>query len=111
MAQGNLDPVLRQQGQALVGPFDSRDCLAREILDYAGRFKLAERGDAIPIHVGQRQASLVFMNDDEGRTGHGFRRCAQALRDAANERGLAGAERPVERDRFSSAQRTAERLA
>ena len=103
MAEGNVEPVRRQQGQALVRPFDGRDGLPRKILDDARRFELTERGDAIPIHVGERQAAVVFMNDDEGRTGHGSRRGPEAVREAAHERGLAGPERSVEGDRFAAA--------
>ena len=112
MVQRNLDPVLRQHGKALVGPFYCRHGLAGEILDQSCRFKLAGRANTVQIHVGKRQASLViFVNHDECRAGDCRRRCAQTLRDSANERRLAGSERSVERDRFSPAKHAADHLA
>ena len=111
MTQGHLNPVLRQQVKTLVRPFDGCHGLAREILHHTCRFKLAERANAIPVHVGQWQTPLVFVNHDEGRTGDCRWRCAKTLRDSANERRLAGSERSVERDRFPSPKRTSEHLA
>jgi len=111
MVQRNLDPVLRQRGKALVGPFYCRHGLAGEILDQSCRLKFVGRANTVQIHVGKRQAPLIFVNHDECRAGYCRRRCAQTLRDSANERRLAGSERSIERDRFSSAKRTAEHLA
>ena len=112
MVQRNLEPVLRQRGKALVGPFYCRHSLAGEILDQSCRFKLAGRANTVQIHVGKRQAPLIiFVNHDECRAADGRRRCAQTLRDSANERRLAGAERSVECDRFSSAKYVADHLA
>ena len=111
MVQRNLDPVMRQRGKALVGPLYCRHGLAGEIFDQSCRFKFVGRANTVQIHVGKRQPPLIFVNHDECRAGHCRRRCAQTLRDSANERRLAGSERSVERDRFSSAKRTAEHLA
>ena len=112
MVQRNLDPVQRQRGKALVGPFYCRDGLAGEILDQSCRFKLAGRADTVQIHVGKRQAPLIiFVNHDECRAADCRWRCAQTLRDPANERRLAGSERSVERDRFPPAKHAADHLA
>jgi hypothetical protein len=112
MVQSNFDPVLRQRGKALVGPFYGRHSQAREILGQSYRFKFAECANTIQIHMDKRQTPLiVFVNHDECGTGHRHWRCAKALCDSANERRLAGSERSIERDRFSSAKYAANRLA
>jgi hypothetical protein len=110
VAQCNLDPIMRQQTKALIGPFYGSHSLAGEIFDQSCRFKLANRANTIQIHMGKRQTPLVFVNHYEGRAGHRCRRCAKTLGDSANKRCFARSERSVKRDRFSSAERTTERL-
>jgi hypothetical protein len=59
----------------------------------------------------KRQTPLIiFANHHEGRAAYSGRRCTEALRDSANESRLAGSERSIERDCFSSAQHTADRF-
>ena len=111
MVQRNLDPILRQHGEPLIGPFYCRHGLAREILDQSCRFKLAGRANTVQIHVGKRQAPLIFVNHDECRATYCRRRSTEALCDSANERRLAGSERSVERNRFSSTKRATNHLA
>ena len=68
MVQRNVDPVLRQRSQALVGPFYCRHGLAGEILGQSCRFKFAGRTNTVQIYMGKRQASLIiFVNHDECR--------------------------------------------
>ncbi len=112
MVQSNFDPVLRQRGKALVGPFYGCHGQAREILDQSYRFKFVGGANTIQIHMDKRQASLiVFVNHDECGTGHRHWRCTKTLCDSANERRLTGSKRSVERDRFSSAKHAADGLA
>ena len=69
MVQRNVDPVLRQRGKALVGPFYCRHGLAGEILDQSCRFKLAGRSEYGTDPRGQAAGVLDHIRESRRMSG------------------------------------------
>lgn len=59
---------------------------------------------SIEIHMNQREPSLVFVDQDEGRAGHLVRRRAQACGNSTHESRFPGAEFSGEGQGFAAGQ-------
>ena len=54
----------------LVGPLDDHHRFLGEHILQAERFQIVEIADAVEVHVIDRRAALVFVDERESRAGH-----------------------------------------